>query len=69
MQPGPHPLPVPSQYGDAGDAQSQMSPRFMQETRYGQGNYFDPDLAGNELMQRLGIDPEIMRQAISGAYG
>lgn len=43
--------------------------RAIQEARYGQGNYFDPDLAGSELAARLGIDPEIMRQAIGTLYG
>lgn len=43
--------------------------RAMQEMRYGEGNYFDPEMAGAGLTQRLGIHPDIMRQAIGELYG
>lgn len=46
-----------------------MSPRFMQEARYGMGNYFDPEQAGAQLAARLGIPPEIMAAATRGLYG
>jgi hypothetical protein len=47
----------------------QMPPsRFMQETRYGPGNYWDPVQRGAELANRLGIAPEVLKQAL-GAFG
>lgn len=52
-----------------GGVMKTMSPRFMQEQRYGPGNFFDPEQRGAELMARLGIDPSIMKQAIGGMYG
>jgi hypothetical protein len=45
------------------------SPRWMQETRFGEGVYFDPDLASADLIMRLGINPAIMEQARRGLYG
>jgi hypothetical protein len=70
IMPMPNQMPVDVPYpSNAGAVSQRPSPRFMQETRYGQGVYFDPNQAGAELSARLGIDPEIMRQAIGGLYG
>lgn len=79
--PGLTPLPpfvTPDRYQPAppinldpsqGPVGMQPPMRAIQEMRYGGGNYFDPDLAGNDLSMRLGIPPEIMSRAISGLYG
>jgi hypothetical protein len=59
-------VPYPSS-----DAAVSMAPsiRGLQEARYGEGVYFDPVLASDDLSMRLGIDPEIMRQARASLYG
>ena len=73
----PAPLPINPPAGENGNdptrpvgmLPSTLSPRFMQEARYGEGSYFDPDLAGQQLSLELNIPPEIMKRAISGLYG
>lgn len=63
-------IPYPSRASEVSMAPQQpLSPRFMQEARYGPGNYWDSAAAADELSQRLGIDPEIMRQAHASLYG
>lgn len=77
-QPGMRVLPQQtSQVGampvDAGAAggniEKAMPARFMQEQRYGPGNYFDPVQRSAELSQRLGIPPDIMQAALGSLYG
>lgn len=43
--------------------------RGVQEARFGAGNYWQPDVHGQAVAQRLGIDPDIFKQAVAGLYG